>query len=351
MAISLADETYDFAIVGQGLAGTLLDFELQKLGCKTVVIDNAHYDAASKVAAGIINPITGRNFVLSWRFMDFYKVALVTYEALGEKLGQPFFIKQDILRALDGIESENQWIGKSADDVIGQFIQHPSDITSLGYHIKEVASIAHIVGAGRVDLPCLISAYHQLLVSEGRQVSAYFNINLLKMNQNILQYDDIKCKELVLCQGAQAKNDNPYFGDIRLSATKGQVLIIKCAGLDLEVMFKNKFFIIPLGADLFWVGAGYEWNANDSTPTEKGREEILSHLLAMADMPPYEIIDHLAALRPTVHTRRPIIKTSGIDDRIHIFNGLGTKGASIGPYVARQFARYLVHKDASDLIL
>ena len=53
----------DYIIVGQGLAGTMLAYKLQNAGQKVFIIDNAHTQAATHVAAGIINPITGRNFL------------------------------------------------------------------------------------------------------------------------------------------------------------------------------------------------------------------------------------------------------------------------------------------------
>ena len=57
----------DFLIVGQGLAGTLLAWEFERAGFSFAIADAGHGRAASGVAAGIINPITGRRLVKSWR--------------------------------------------------------------------------------------------------------------------------------------------------------------------------------------------------------------------------------------------------------------------------------------------
>ena len=53
---------------------------------------------------------------------------------------------------------------------------------------------------------------------------------------------------------------------------------------------------------------------------------------------PYEILHHRAALRPTVKDRRMIIGQSPLDDRLYIFNGLGTKGASLAPLGSKWLA-------------
>jgi len=63
----MGDKIIDYIIVGQGLAGSLLAYELMQEGKLVCIVDEHHLGAASAVAAGIINPITGRRFAKSWR--------------------------------------------------------------------------------------------------------------------------------------------------------------------------------------------------------------------------------------------------------------------------------------------
>ncbi|HWB65164.1 MAG TPA: FAD-dependent oxidoreductase, partial [Chitinophagales bacterium] len=57
---------YDFIIVGQGIAGSMLSWFLLRAGQKVLVIDKYNPSSASNIAAGISNPITGRRFVKTW---------------------------------------------------------------------------------------------------------------------------------------------------------------------------------------------------------------------------------------------------------------------------------------------
>ena len=57
---------YKYLIVGQGLAGTVLSYQLLKNGIPHKVLDDGHLSAATLAAAGLINPITGRRYVKSW---------------------------------------------------------------------------------------------------------------------------------------------------------------------------------------------------------------------------------------------------------------------------------------------
>jgi len=54
---------YDIIIVGQGISGTVLSNALMEQYQKVLVIDDGNKKAASKIASGVINPVTGRRIV------------------------------------------------------------------------------------------------------------------------------------------------------------------------------------------------------------------------------------------------------------------------------------------------
>jgi len=56
----------DVLIIGQGICGTMLSWWLEKAGMSYVVADDPKPDSASRVAAGVINPVTGRRMVKTW---------------------------------------------------------------------------------------------------------------------------------------------------------------------------------------------------------------------------------------------------------------------------------------------
>ncbi|PKP14923.1 MAG: FAD-dependent oxidoreductase, partial [Bacteroidetes bacterium HGW-Bacteroidetes-23] len=119
-----------------------------------------------------------------------------------------------------------------------------------------------------------------------------------------------------------------------LDGTKGELLIIKSKALKLDVILKSSVFIIPLGNDLFKVGATYNWEDKTATPTEEGKNELLSDLksLLTAD---FEVIEHLAGVRPTVKDRRPMLGTHPKHPKLHVLNGLGTRGVMLAPDMAK----------------
>jgi 2-polyprenyl-6-methoxyphenol hydroxylase-like FAD-dependent oxidoreductase len=73
----------DILIIGQGICGTMLSWFLNKAGKSFLVIDDNNANTPSKVAAGIINPVTGRRFVYSWMIDTVMPFAAETYNEIG----------------------------------------------------------------------------------------------------------------------------------------------------------------------------------------------------------------------------------------------------------------------------
>src|SRR5688572_21919724 len=82
----------DVLIIGQGLCGTHLSWWLHQEGKSFVVLDDNNENSASKVAAGIINPVTGRRYVYSWMIDTVMPFAFDTYMAMSQ------YLEVDIIR-------------------------------------------------------------------------------------------------------------------------------------------------------------------------------------------------------------------------------------------------------------
>ncbi|MFL5729557.1 MAG: FAD-binding protein, partial [Cytophagaceae bacterium] len=85
---------YDYIIVGQGLAGTVLSYLLQKNGKKILVAEDESPDSASSVAAGIYNPITGKRMVKTWKAGDLFPVLEDFYSGMEKDLNTRFLFQR-----------------------------------------------------------------------------------------------------------------------------------------------------------------------------------------------------------------------------------------------------------------
>src|SRR5882724_8205616 len=80
----------DVLIIGQGICGTFLSWWLEKAGLSWLVIDEQRLFTASKAAAGLINPVTGRRIVKTWMIDELLPFAKEAYRQIGETLGRPY---------------------------------------------------------------------------------------------------------------------------------------------------------------------------------------------------------------------------------------------------------------------
>src|SRR4249920_1667894 len=76
----------DVLIIGQGICGTFLSYYLQKEGKSFLIIDDNNSNSSSKIAAGIINPVTGRRLVTVWMVDDVLPFAWKAYNEIGSEL-------------------------------------------------------------------------------------------------------------------------------------------------------------------------------------------------------------------------------------------------------------------------
>src|SRR6187399_181340 len=87
----------DYLIIGQGISGTWLSYYLEKANKSFIVIDNAQPNSASRVAAGIINPVTGRRIVKTWMIDELLSFLIPAYEELGNELNIKAIEKKSLI--------------------------------------------------------------------------------------------------------------------------------------------------------------------------------------------------------------------------------------------------------------
>ena len=92
---------------------------------------------------------------------------------------------------------------------------------------------------------------------------------------------------------------------------------------------------------LYWAGSTCGRKYADGRPTVEGREYLEGRLRDILKLP-FEVVEHRAAIRPTVKDRRPFLGRHPEYPQLALFNGLGAKGASLGPFWAKHMADFLI---------
>jgi glycine oxidase len=339
-------EPLDFLIVGQGLAGTLLAHFLLKEKQRIAVIDQPLEGATSRIAAGIVNPITGRRLVKSWRFEEIYPFAKETYLALEKQIGISIWHERNIVRALPTVFDENEWLRRPAFEDYRSFIAGGLVTHLYPGSLRPVRAWGESRFSVQVAMPQLVSSFRNYLLRDGMLREEIFDYPALKIQKGEVFYRGLNARQVVFCEGSRAAQ-NPFFDYLPFAVTKGELLLIKIPGVKIEKIVKHRVFIVPLEGDLYWVGSTSRYEFEHRRPEQEKRQWLESQLKELLKVP-FEVVEHLVGIRPTVFQHRPFLGTHPEYRAVSIFNGLGTKGASLGPFFAHQMAGFLLGKNTLD---
>jgi glycine/D-amino acid oxidase-like deaminating enzyme len=336
----------DYIIVGQGIGGTLLAYLLRKRGASVMVVDRPQPDAASLVAAGTINPITGRKYVKSWMIDDLIPAAKEIYGQISADYGIEACRPVNILRVLTTAEEENTWLSKSADPQVGHYIVEPPDASQCEGRLSDAMAYGELKGCLQVRMVEILTAVRNDVRQTDSLREETFDYDQLHITDSGVTYQGIAASACIFAEG-HAVRYNPYFSTIKWQPVKGEVLRIRIPGAPFTKVVRHRIFITHLQDDLYWVGARYIHNFVDAEPTADERAYLVAELDKVLDIP-YEVVDHQAGIRPAVSGRRPVVGPHPMHPRLYLFNGLGTKGASLAPYFASQLVDHLLDDEPLD---
>jgi len=324
-------------IVGQGLAGTLLAWQLIRLGQRVVVVDREDDLSSSKVAGGIVTPITGMRMVKTWRLDEFYPAAWEFYRWVEKETGRTAYFEIPIQRLFKNTGEQAEFDRRIKEPGFANYILDKGVPDKSG--LCADAGGVLMQGAYLKVAQFLQDSRLRLIERDSYRVGEV-NPGSLAINRSAIQWEGIKFGQVVFCEGWTGRG-NPFFDWVPFKPTKGEVLEIRCEGLGTHRIINRGGFIAPLGDQRFRAGATYEWEQLDNQPTEAAKSEICGKVRGMTDLP-FEVIGHKAGVRPVIHESKALLGRHPSEQRLAFFNGLGFKGVLNGPFLSAMLARHLV---------
>ena len=321
----------DYLIIGSGLAGISFS-EIAIQNEKAILVLDNNSQNSSKIAAGLYNPVILKRFSEVGHAKEHLLVMKEFFSVLEKKLNSQVDFKMPILRKFFSIEEQNNWFAASDKVNIGPYLSTRL-ITKKYESIDSPFGYGEVLQTGYVDTALLLEKYKNYLITNQLFLEESFDYGLLQEETDGIRYKDIQAKHIIFAEGF-GMHANPYFQHLPLDGTKGELLIIKAPLLDLDVILNTSLYILPLGNDLFKIGATYNWDDKTALPTEAGKNELVQRIKEIITCD-FEIMEHHAGVRPTVKDRKPLIGTYEHHNSIHILNGLGTRGVMLGPAMAK----------------
>jgi len=321
-------------VVGQGIAGSLVAFMLHRKNVSCIIIDPGYANTASKVAAGMFTPVSGKRKIIHENVLQQISFAIDTYKEIGELIGKNILHLENIYEIPVSKEEQNILDKRSGEEKFEKYIFPKTDKLA---HIKQEFKSFEITNSGWVDCTLFINSFREWLKQKDALTDDVFDYSELYIKDDFLQYKNIEAENIVFCEGYSASK-NPFFLDEKIIPCKGDVLTIECKDFDPDyIVKKGGCYLVRSKENVFKAGSTYQWNNNDETLNEAVRKEIEDKLNAMLENE-YTVTNHQSAIRPTTKDRELIAKQHSVYPQMFMLNGLGTKGILQGPW----WAKYIV---------
>lgn len=357
---------FDYLIIGQGLAGSILGYTLLEKGKKVLVLDEPKFQNCSKIAAGICNPITGRNLVRTWKSKELFNFLNDFYPKLEKQFNQKFFFKTPIYRPFQTLEQQQDW--SAQEDKNTEEVIYPKS-RFLTEHVNDPLGGLLIKNGGHLRTDIFLEAIKNYLIEKNAYRHELFDFDKLILNDSLTNtekvvYQDIQAKHIIFCRGILDKT-NPFFDKLPIAPAKGEILHVEVENNTSvieklnQIILNKGCWLVPFDEKLiennlsnkvndisenrittFRTGSTYNHNDLTLEPTQAAKEEIETKLKAVLNIP-YQIRKQEVGIRPATRTRYPLMGIHKDYPQMSIFNGFGAKGVSFIPYFANEFVEYL----------
>jgi glycine/D-amino acid oxidase-like deaminating enzyme len=337
----------DYLIIGQGLVGTWLSYYALQAGKTCMVVNDSHTAAASHVASGVINPVTGRRIVQTWMIDTFLPFALNAYSDLGAQLNANIVKEAPVVLIHPSLQMQESFEYRYEHDNVYLQKNNASDFEAYMHTPFGTGQINQTIW---IDLNLMITGWRQQLINNTQYIDAKFDIADLQITNEGVSWNEIQANRILFCDGI-ASMENSYFKMLPFAPNKGEALIVEIKDLPNQAIYKNNMTIVPWKDQLFWVGSNYDWEFTDTKPSIDFRNKMEMALRQLLKIP-FIVVDHIAGIRPANQERRPFVGLHPSYPAIGICNGMGTKGCSLAPYFAHQLIAHCeqgspIHPEAS----
>ncbi|MEJ7595398.1 MAG: FAD-dependent oxidoreductase [Planctomycetaceae bacterium] len=321
----------DVLIVGQGLAGSCIAWSLHWAGRQVMIVDRGEEITASRIAAGLMTPVTGRRMVPTQGYKESYRHAAAFYRRIERELNCQLLEEKPAVRQFVSDDEQNVFEKKfRGSDVCFAVLKDDAGRVT-GIEMRD---------ATRLNVPRFLDQTRQYFSSLGLYRQAELNPDtdiVIDESGVVVARLDVRSASVVWCQGYQAKR-NHWFPTIPDGPAKGEILRVRLSDYREDRVVHKGIWLVPdrSAADepSFLLGATYDRVNLNNEPTAAGREELLSGLKQITEETPV-VLGHVAAVRAGMKRRRPIVGPHPDSDHMFVLNGLGSRGAVLAPVAAQ----------------
>jgi len=323
-----------FLIIGQGLAGSILTKTLIENEQAVTVVDNVSPQSASRIAAGIINPLTGQRMVIAPDVSYCLPAAIERYTSLAEEFNQSFYSSRQMLRLFNNSSDKDRFRSRKDDASYGEYLGEAFDAGKSGEPINDSQGGFKQKHTGYLNISLLLDCLKEHFKKYATYIDGQFDYDELEIANNAFHWKDNRFDHVVFCEGANAVN-NPWFRWLPFQLSRGELLSINSEQRLPTSIINKGHWLLPLDEYRAKIGASYSWSWTDETPSVEAKQDLIRSAEEMVPAAtPLAITDHQCGIRPTTKDKQPFIGRHPQFRELYCFNGFGSRGGMLIPYYA-----------------
>ena len=328
-------------IIGHGLAGAAVAWRLWQRGLPFHIVDAGEPVTSSKIAAGLVTPVTGKKLNLSWRFAELHGNALQFYRQVESVVGQEFYHETPYVRLLRNEAESQRWVKRQLQPDIAPWIDPSASQPLVDPTIFETRW-----GGFQQHSSAWLDTAAYLAASE-----SYFR-SLDRYEEAWVAEEDLLCEAArvlwrgrefacaILCRGWK-QQESRYFPWLVYNSARGVIGTVRLDLGEERRVISNGPWLQPRGPGLWRVGSTYEFDF--SAPLEASLADLHQRHLSGLLLKPVVVEDAQLGIRPIIkHKPLVVLGRHPKHQRIALLNGLGSKGTVRAPFFADLLVDHLL---------
>jgi D-amino-acid dehydrogenase len=356
------------AIIGGGIAGTSVAYELVTRGAEVVLIDSSRTDRATAAGAGIIAPIGAMareedmnrfSFAAAAYYLDLVAELErdgvdTSYRAPGELLLA--LSDEEVPRLDEVLQRASTLVAELDRRGVGEPAYLDGKEISARYPLFETAIAGvHLPEIGQIDGRRFTRCLHDRAVAYGLSVLE---------GEAVLLGDDrgvrgvavggraVEADAVVLAAGAWSPQLTALVGvTLPVYPQRGQIMHLRlpgATGLPSANSFRDHY-LLAFDHDRLVIGATREDDSGYSAAmTTRGLTQVVRQGMEfIPKVEQAEIIDIRVGIRPATRDGNPLLGPVPSVERLWVASGYGPQGLTLGPYAGAVLARRVLGEDVA----
>ncbi len=310
-------------------------------GHSILIVDPCLKQTASRTAAGLINPITGKRLVKVAGVEHYLPAAKELYEQLSKHFAQPFFHNKEQVRLFQSEDEVIQWKKRNSQSAYAPFLGERFNAKDKPYLSNNVLGGFVQKQCGYLDTVALLDTLRDYFKAKNCFINNHVSLDDVKIDAADVEWRDYRAKKIIFSDGHHLLR-NKWFSWLPLQPVQGEILTMATdTSIPNEIVQFGKW-LLPLADGQFKLGASWQWQPLDGQSNEKLATEMLN--TCHRQLPQFKhakLLKKNIGIRPGTRDKQPFLGCHPHHQQLVVFNGFGSKGSLIIPWYSERLSDYL----------